>query len=110
MASRVAKPLIIPDEKGLDLFVVLDALTDQTRREILRKVVDEPGIACGELALSVTASTATQHFRVLRESGLIEQKIDGTRHRNWLRRNELDRRFPGLMDLVLAHMPSSNDI
>jgi hypothetical protein len=31
---------------------------------------------------------------VLRESGIIKQEGDGTRHRNWLRGEELDRRFP----------------
>jgi hypothetical protein len=38
---------------------------------------------------------------VLREAGIIRQEVDGNRHRNWLRRDELDRRFPGLVDLVL---------
>ena len=38
---------------------------------------------------------------MLRESGIIKQEVDGTRHRNWLRREELDRRFPGLLALVL---------
>jgi hypothetical protein len=39
---------------------------------------------------------------VLRESGLIQQWADGTRHRNTLRTDELERRFPGLLPLVLA--------
>jgi hypothetical protein len=39
---------------------------------------------------------------VLREAGLIRQEVDGTRHRNWLRREEIDRRFPGLLALVLG--------
>jgi hypothetical protein len=39
---------------------------------------------------------------VLRESGLIQQRTDGTRHRNALRADELERRFPGLLPLVLA--------
>ena len=44
----------------------------------------------------------TRHFRVLREAGLIRQNIDvGTRRINTLRKEDLDQRFPGLLDLVL---------
>ena len=40
--------------------------------------------------------------RVLRESGVIEQRAEGTALLNRLRRDELDGRFPGLLDSVLS--------
>lgn len=43
----------------------------------------------------------THHFRVLREAGVIEQQALGTSRLNSLRREDLDRRFPGLLDAVL---------
>jgi DNA-binding transcriptional ArsR family regulator len=43
----------------------------------------------------------TRHFRVLREAGVIRQHDVGTRRINTLRKEELDQRFPGLIDLVL---------
>ncbi len=43
----------------------------------------------------------TRHFRVLREAGLIRQHDVGTRRINTLRKEELDQRFQGLLDLVL---------
>ncbi|MDX6565941.1 MAG: hypothetical protein QOE10_1603, partial [Gaiellales bacterium] len=49
-----------------------------------------------------TKSTATHHFRVLREAGVIEQRLDGNRKLNTLRREALEARFPGLLDVVLA--------
>ena len=101
MASRLATALTIPDEKDIDLFEVMSALTDPTRRAIVAFIAAEPGTGCGNRDFGVTKSALTRHWRVLRESGIIRQEAHGTRHRNWLRTDELDRRFPGLLDLVL---------
>ncbi|MGW7315627.1 hypothetical protein [Streptomyces sp. NPDC054865] len=46
---------------------------------------------CGSLPLDVTKATATFHWRVLRESGIT--------------REDLDARFPHLLDAVLAATP-----
>ncbi|WP_019144559.1 ArsR/SmtB family transcription factor [Aeromicrobium massiliense] len=105
MASRLASPLAIPDEGEIDLFEVMSALTDPVRRAIVSSIAAEPGRACSSDDFGVSKSTLTRHWRILRESGLIRQEVDGTRHRNWVRREELDRRFPGLMDLVLDQRP-----
>jgi hypothetical protein len=42
------------------------------------------------------------HFRVLREAGIISQRSEGTQRINCLRREDLDTRFPGLLDAVLG--------
>jgi DNA-binding transcriptional ArsR family regulator len=57
-------------------------------------------------ALPVSKSTQSAHFRVLREAGLIRQRDEGTRL-NRLRREDLDVRFPGLLDLVTAQVPDA---
>ncbi|WP_104182304.1 helix-turn-helix transcriptional regulator [Arthrobacter sp. B0490] len=102
MASRLANPLAAPAEDELDLFRAMSALTDPVRRAIVHHIAQDPGTACSNSNFGVSKSALTRHWRVLRESGIIKQEVDGTRHRNWLRREELDRRFPGLLDLVLA--------
>jgi DNA-binding transcriptional ArsR family regulator len=53
----------------------------------------------------VTKSTCTHHFKVLREAGIIHQRQEGTARRNTLRRNDLETRFPGLLETVLAASP-----
>ncbi len=50
----------------------------------------------------MTKSTCTHHFKVLREAGVIEQRQQGTSRLNALRRADLDARFPGLLDTILA--------
>ncbi|MGO2053699.1 ArsR/SmtB family transcription factor [Glutamicibacter sp. 287] len=101
MASRLANPLTIPEEEDFDLFEVMSALADPVRRAIVMQLAEEPGRACSNSDFGVSKSALTRHWRVLRESGLIRQEAQGNRHRNWIRREELDRRFPGLLTLVL---------
>jgi DNA-binding transcriptional ArsR family regulator len=93
-----------PPVESLELTAVLHALADPMRLEIVRALASEGGceIRCGAFELPVTKSTRTHHFRVLRESGVIEQRPDGTALVNRLRRDELDERFPGLIDSVLS--------
>lgn len=110
VASRLANPLTMPDELDLDLFAVMSALVDPTRRAIVEMVAAAPGEACSRSDFGVTKSALTRHWRVLREAGVIKQEAQGNRHRNWLRKEELDRRFPGLLDLVFAaHASSKTD-
>src|SRR3954465_8210252 len=81
---------------------VLAALSDPVRMRIVRTLAAEPdGRPCGTFDLPVTKSTPSHHFRVLREAGLIEQEHRGRTRHTTLRRDDLERRFPGLLDLVL---------
>lgn len=47
-------------------------------------------------------STMTHHWRVLREAGVIRQTPSGRENLLSLRRDDLDARYPGLLDAVLA--------
>ena len=101
MASRTSSPLVHPDTDDLDLIKIMSALTDETRLTIVVTLSVSPGLACSGFTQDVTASVLTRHFRVLREAGLIRQHDVGTRRINTLRKEDLDQRFPGLLDLVL---------
>ena len=95
-------PLEHPDRDKIELTAVLHALSDPQRLRIVAVLAaDEEPRACGSFGLEITKSTCTHHFRVLRESGVIEQIADGTARVNRLRRADLDARFPGLLDSVL---------
>ena len=96
-----------PDSDELDLPSVLHALSDPQRLGIVRQLAAEGGAcACYSLGIDGTKSTRTHHLRVLRESGLIHQEIVGTTKLNTLRRADIDARFPGLLDAVLAEKAS----
>jgi DNA-binding transcriptional ArsR family regulator len=90
-----------PDVADVDLQQVLEALVDPVRRSIVAQL-DAAGqdIACGAFDLAVSKSTATHHFKVLREAGLIRQHYVGTSRMNTLRRTEMNEAFPGLLDAL----------
>jgi DNA-binding transcriptional ArsR family regulator len=99
---QLAQPRI--DE--LDLVAVLHALSDPVRLEIVRELAESgDGRPCGSFNVPVTKSTLTHHFRVLRESGVLAQRHDGTSKLCTLRSADLETRFPGLLDAVLSATP-----
>jgi DNA-binding transcriptional ArsR family regulator len=105
MASRTSTELAHPDRDELQLTTVMAALSDPVRMRIvahLASLGQNGERACVSFALPVSKSTQSGHFRVLREAGLIRQRDEGTRRMNRLRRDDLDARFPGLIDLVTA--------
>jgi DNA-binding transcriptional ArsR family regulator len=92
-----------PDRDEIELPAVLHALSDPHRLQIVRTLAeDSEPRPCGTMSLGLSKSTMTHHFRTLRESGVIEQRREGTTKLTSLRRDDLDARFPGLLDAVLA--------
>ncbi|WP_017241326.1 ArsR/SmtB family transcription factor [Streptomyces sp. SS] len=92
-----------PARDQIRLEAVLHALADPVRLRIVRDMAREgTELSCSYFDLPVTKSTTTHHFRVLRESGVIQQVYRGTAKLNALRGDDLDALFPGLLDAVLA--------
>jgi DNA-binding transcriptional ArsR family regulator len=95
-----------PARDELELAAVLHALSDPQRLHIVRELAgDAEPRPCGTIELNVAKSTMTHHFRVLREAGVIRQERAGTTKLTCLRREDLDARFPGLLDAVLSAAP-----
>ena len=99
--ARTAEALSHPESAEIELPAVLHALSDPIRLKVVEALAAGGERTCKSFNLPVTKSTCTHHFRVLREAGLIRQRLEGTTRLNSLRRHELDQRFPGLLDAVL---------
>src|SRR4051794_9104671 len=84
----------------VDGLTVLQALSDPVRLEIVRQLAGGE-LKCGQLELPVTKSTASHHFKILLEAGIVGERAQGTSKFLHLRRDELEARFPGLLDSVL---------
>lgn len=98
----MARELYHPDIATVPLDAVLAALSDPIRREIVTQLSrGHDDQACIAFELPVSKSTSTHHFRVLREAGLINQRYVGTAILNNLRCDDMDVRFPGLLDAVI---------
>jgi DNA-binding transcriptional ArsR family regulator len=104
-----ARPRVAAEPKRRELVLekVLAALADPTRLGIvqyLERVDDEVNCAacsCPERS----KSTMAHHFKVLREAGVLGTREVGTQIMNHVRRDDLDARFPGLLDAVLNAAP-----
>ena len=100
--TTTTETLSHPRRDELELAAVLHALSDPIRLRIVAALAGgHEERTCGSFDLPVTKSTCTHHFRVLREAGLIQQRAEGNRRVNTLRREDLDARFPGVLDSIL---------
>ena len=100
--AQVVGELEHPEREAIELVEVLQALGDPVRLQIVRFLADCDGmVACHEIPIPVSKSTGSHHLKVLREAGVVRGKVDGTRKYHTLRRDDLETRFPGLLDSVL---------
>ena len=85
---------------------VLAALADPHRLASVRFLARNGESWCTqvmrEAGLELSKSTFSHHLRILREAGLVTKRIQGAKGYMSLRKNDLDRRFPGLIDSILS--------
>jgi DNA-binding transcriptional ArsR family regulator len=91
-----------PPPEAFELTRVLHALSDPVRLEVVRSLARHGEQTCAALDGDRPKSTMSHHFRVLRDSGLVETRGERTSHMNRLRRADVEGRFPGLLDAVLG--------
>ncbi|MFJ2241291.1 ArsR/SmtB family transcription factor [Streptomyces sp. NPDC087859] len=104
------EPLAEPTVEELRLETVLGALSDPLRLTIVRKLLleseqfDHP---CGWFGLDRPKSSLTHHFKALRAAGVTRQRQYGLERRSHVRVDDLNARFPGLLDLITAWTPKA---
>jgi DNA-binding transcriptional ArsR family regulator len=109
------RPLFHPSIQDVTVEGVLHALSDPVRVAIFIEIVAQgcPQTCSNFLTVSekpIPKSTLSQHFKILREAGLIRSERHGVEMRNISRCAELDQRFPGLIaTIVKAHTIQSAD-
>ena len=103
LPDTASPDLAHPQEQELQLTQVLFALSDPGRLDIVRQLRDGPVemAHCNLMDPEVAKSTKSHLFKVLREAGVIRNIPKGRGRLLSLRRDALDRRFPGLLEAVL---------
>jgi DNA-binding transcriptional ArsR family regulator len=103
------RPLFHPSVEDITVEAILHALSDPVRVAIYADIV---GSDCSQncsnfLRVSektIPKSTLSQHFKALREAGLIRGERRGVEMQNTSRCAEIEKRFPGLiMSIVNAY-------
>ena len=95
-----------PSRDEITLAGVLAALADPMRRRIVKSLITENAcMSCTEAAPcpDMAKSTLSNHFRILREAGLIRTSKQGVQHRNVLREDDINARFPKLLKMILSY-------
>ncbi|EOO23259.1 ArsR family transcriptional regulator [Bacillus cereus BAG1X2-3] len=95
------RKLFHPETNDIRLTTVLDALSDQIRIQIVREIAKRGEQSCGNVNIPIPKSTLSHHYKVLRESGITYTRVEGTQRFNSLRTDDLNKRFPGLLDAIL---------
>ena len=102
----MARPLAHPNIDDVTIAGVLHALSDPVRLSIVNKLMQSPaGLNCTQtthkLKLTMPKSTCSQHFRILREAGVIVSERRGVDLSSRVRDAELQARFPGLLASIV---------
>jgi DNA-binding transcriptional ArsR family regulator len=92
------------DEVTVEL--VLHALSDPVRMRIFAQIAGSAGTqTCSDFLIvreqAVPKSTLSQHFKVLREAGLIRSERHGVEMHSTSRCAEIEKRFPGLIPSIV---------
>lgn len=95
-----------PDAGDLQLASVLSALADPVRLRIVAELARSGGVVCGQFDVPVSMSTLSHHLKVLREAGVLRVTPQGSYRVHELRREEMERRFPGVLDSITRAIAS----
>ncbi|MGE0237897.1 MAG: ArsR/SmtB family transcription factor [Parvibaculaceae bacterium] len=95
-----------PAASDISLDTVLHALSDPMRRHIVSKLMASDSMSCIQACATLPPSTVSFHHKILREAGLIRSEKKGVEVINTLRRQDIDERFPGLLDAIFRKDPS----
>src|SRR6202023_1109259 len=87
-----------------ELAATFSVLSDPTRIEMLRLLVANQEVACTtfDVKFPISKSTISYHVKALRHAGLIRVRKDGKFYYYTLLRDYIERRLPGLLDLILS--------
>ncbi|OIO00982.1 MAG: transcriptional regulator [Desulfovibrionaceae bacterium CG1_02_65_16] len=101
------KPLYHPAVEDVTVEGILYALSNPVRVQILKEIMrsNSPKSCSDFLSLPdrvIPKSTLSQHFKILREAGLIRSERKGVSMRNTPRCQELRPRFGRLIGEILA--------
>ncbi len=93
-----------PNLESVSLASVMQALADPCRLKIVLALKETQGkeFACKDFQLDISKATASHHFETLRNAGIIQTRSEGVKCLSSLREDELNKRFPGLLDLIAA--------
>lgn len=101
----MAKAFIHPSVEDLNIDNILSALSDPARRNMIFRLMGCDGMNCSEACEEdkLPPSTISFHTRILRDAGLIYSEKRGVSVINTARKDDIEKRFPGLLHAIFQH-------
>ena len=96
------KPLHHPKRSQIALSAVLEALSDPIRRVIVQRLSQNGERSCSAFLSYASKTNLSYHLARLRTAGLVRVRPKGTCRMLSLRSEDVEARFPGLLQAVLA--------
>uniref|UniRef100_UPI0024583963 ArsR/SmtB family transcription factor n=1 Tax=Nocardia brasiliensis TaxID=37326 RepID=UPI0024583963 len=99
-----AKDTVVDVPPVAPLPTVLAALQDPVRLEMVRRLSNAgigTAVRCNSLYDAINKSTATHHFKILREAGVIERVIVDGQIWQRLRATDVEAALPGLLPSIV---------
>jgi DNA-binding transcriptional ArsR family regulator len=99
-----AMTLLHPTTEQITLTNVLAVLGDSTRLAIIAQLARDEAtpMRCGQFLDLGSKTNISYHVAKLREAGVVRTETCGTSRLISLRREDLDKLFPGLLDSIIA--------
>ncbi|QCT01106.1 ArsR family regulatory protein [Paenibacillus algicola] len=98
------KNLYHPPLETIPYSKVLQALSEPNRIRMVRCLYHSGENNCTAYSnsLMLNKSTVSHHIKILREAGLIQGRIEGKEHIYSLRKEEMNEKFPGLLESLVS--------
>lgn len=108
------RPLVHPSADDVTVEGILHALSDPVRVHIFAEIACSKGAQNCSTFLemsdrTIPKSTLSQHFKALREAGLIASERHGVEMRNTSRCAEIDAKFPGLLPAIISAIKTQSE-
>ncbi|TGN18231.1 ArsR/SmtB family transcription factor [Leptospira idonii] len=104
----MTRPFHHPRLEEITLDGLLHALSDPIRRQIVFNLVGCEGKSCNKTFEGLAPSTLSFHYKVLRETGLVRSEKKGVEVINFIRKEEIESKFPDLLKKVYQfHHPTN---
>ena len=98
----MSRTFVHPSIDDITIDGVLHALADPLRRDMVSFLYVHGSTNCSACSCpDISPSTISFHTKILRESGLIRSEKVGVSVINSVRHDDLNQRFPGLLDVIL---------
>jgi DNA-binding transcriptional ArsR family regulator len=99
------RPLYHPPMSQVTVHGILFGLSDPVRVRIFAELVQGEGRNCAAFVnvndMPLPKSSLSQHFKVLRECGLIRSERNGVELKNYTRCDELKKKYGKLIQTIL---------